>query len=136
MKSRLTRKRSFLRSRSFSAQTLSPGTEKAFTLLEVMVSLAIVGGLLATLIYTLNYNLGIAERHRAVTVSTVLATGRMYEMEKNPVAAKGQFPDPYAAFSYETKIKDSSFPGMSEISVIVTDGKESIKLSELTRKAK
>jgi len=57
-------------------------------------------------------------------------------MEKTPVAGKGQFPEPYEAFSYESSIRDSSFPGMSEISVVVTVGGESITLSELIRKAK
>jgi len=43
-----------------------------------MISLAIVGGLLVTLIYALNYHLGIAERHRSVTISTALASEKMY----------------------------------------------------------
>lgn len=105
-----------------------------FTLLEVMISLAIVGGLLVTLIYTLNYHLGIAERHRTITISTNLAKGKMYDMEENPVAGKGQFPEPYSSFSYETNIRDSLFPGMSEIQVVVGDGKETVKLFELIRK--
>jgi len=111
-------------------------TERGFTLLEVMISLAIVGGLLVTLIYTLNYHLGIAERHRNTTISTSLAKEKMYAMERKPMTEKGHFPEPYAGFSYETAIRDSSFPGMSEISVIVSDGKESITLSQLIRKVK
>ncbi len=107
-----------------------------FTLLEVMISLAIVGSLLVTLIYALNYHLGIAERHLRTTVSTNLAKEKMYAMEKKPVSEKGKFPEPYAGFSYETSLRDSSFPGMSEISVVVSDGKENIALSELVRKKK
>lgn len=115
----------------------SPVAARAgFTLLEVMISLAVVGGLLVTLIYTLNYHLGIAERHRVVTTSASLAKEKMYEMEKKPLAGKGQFPEPYSGFSYETNIRDSSFPGMTEISVTVTNGKEEIALSELIRKVK
>lgn len=112
-----------------------PG-RKGFTLLEVMISLAIVGGLLVTLIYTLNYHLGIADRHRVITISTSLAKGKIYEMEANPVELKGRFPEPYSGFSYETKVMDSSFPGMSEIRVLVSNGREKIILSELIRKAK
>ena len=99
-----------------------------------MISLAIVGGLLVTLLYTLNYHLGIAERHRIITISTNLAKEKMYTMERNPVAGKGQFPEPYSGFSYETNIRDSLFPGMSEIWVVVRNGKETIALSELIRK--
>ena len=107
-----------------------------FTLLEVMISLAIVGGLLVTLLYTLNYHLGIADRHRNTTISTSLAKEKMYAMEKRPLSQKGQFPEPYESFSYETGIRDSFFPNMSEISVTVSDGKEGITLSELIRKQK
>lgn len=109
---------------------------KGFTLLEVMISLAIVGGLLVTLIYTLNYHLGIADRHRTITISTSLAKDKIYEMETNPREIKGNFPEPYSGFSYETNVMDSSFPGMSEIQVVVRNGKEKIILSELIRKPK
>lgn len=107
---------------------------KGFTLLEVMISLAIVGGLLITLIYTLNYHLGIADRHSIITNATILARQKLYEMEKTPSETKGNFEVPYASFSYETLIKNSIFPGMTEISVTVRSGKEDIKLSELVRK--
>ena len=111
-------------------------TGAGFTLLEVMISLAIVGGLLITLLYTLNYNLGIAERHRVITISTHLAKEKMYEMERKPAGGKGQFPEPYASFSYETNVKDSLFPGMSEITVVVKNAKEEFSLSELVKKSK
>ncbi len=122
---------------SFDTHNSGLGTEDAFTLLEVMISLAIVGGLLVTLIFSLNYHLDIAEGHRTATVCTSLAKEKMYSMEKTPAAGKGQFPEPYSDISYETNVKDSSsFPGMSEISVTITEGKEQIKLSELIRKTK
>ena len=107
-----------------------------FTLLEVMLSLAIIGALLVTLLYTLNYHLGIAERHGVVTVSMGLAKEKLYEMEKGPSSTKGNFPEPYRNYTYETSVKDSSFPGMTEISVTVKNGKEEITLSELMKKAK
>lgn len=106
-----------------------------FTLLEVMISLAIVGGLLVTLIYTLNYHLGIADRHGVATVSMSLAKEKLYEMEKNPSQSKGLFPEPYSSFSYETAVKDSTFPGLKEITVLVKSGKEETRLSELIRKS-
>ena len=106
----------------------------AFTLLEVMISLAVVGGLLVTLLYTLNHHLGIAERHGVVTLSIGLAKEKLYEMEREPEEGKGTFPDPYAAFSFVTSIKDASFPGFLEISVSVRNGNETVTLSELIRK--
>ena len=110
--------------------------DRGFTLLEVMISLAIVGGLLVTLLYTLNYHLGIADRHLVVTISMDLAKEKMYEMEKTPIVKKGTFPEPYSNYSYETSVRDSLMPGMSEIWVVVGNGKEKVMLSELIRKTK
>ncbi|HWR58634.1 MAG TPA: type II secretion system protein [Thermodesulfovibrionales bacterium] len=132
MKDEFRRMKDFL----FNLQPSAFNLEFGFTLLEVMISLAVVGGLLVTLLYTLNYHLGIAERHRTVTISTELAKSKMYDMEKTPVAAKGAFPDPYSDYSYETSIRPSLMPGMSEIGVVVRSGKESITMSELIKKAK
>jgi general secretion pathway protein I len=107
-----------------------------FTLLEVMISLAIVGGLLVTLLYTLNHHLGIAGRHGVITLSMGLAKDKLYEMEKNPQEGKGTFPEPYSAFSFETSVKDAYFNGFLELSVSVRNGNETVTLSELIRKSR
>ena len=110
--------------------------KRGFTLIEVMISLAIVGGLLITLIYTMSYNLGITDRQFTVTNITNLAKEKIEELEINPQESEGRFPEPDNALNYETKVKDSVFKGMAEITVIVGDGKESVTLSELIRKQK
>ncbi|MCL4492190.1 MAG: type II secretion system GspH family protein [Nitrospirae bacterium] len=107
-----------------------------FTLLEVMIAIAIIGGLLVTLIYTLNYHLGIAERHEFLTVASLLAKDKIYEMEKKPARGKGDFPGPYADYHYITDIRESPYQGMSEISVIVSNGKEDVQFTELIQNAK
>ncbi len=111
-------------------------SNKGFSFLEVMISLAITGGLLITLIYTLNYNLGIAEKHRTITYCSNLAKQKLYEMEKNPSTTKGQFEAPYSDYFYETSVVNSSFPSMIEIKVIVNKDKESVTLSKLISKSK
>ena len=108
--------------------------QNGFTLIEVMVGIAILGGLLVTLIYTLNYHLGLTKRQFAITNITSLAREKIVEMETSPQEGEGKFPEPYEAYSYETKVKDSHISGMQEITVIVGDGKESIMLTELMRK--
>lgn len=105
-----------------------------FTLLEVMLALAIVGGLLITLLYSLNYHLGVAERHSTVTIATMLAKSKLLEIEKNPAATKGDFPDPYTQYHYTTEVKDSPYPGIIEFSVSVVNGKETVTFSELAGK--
>jgi len=125
-----------LRGTTAAKQSFIKGKKRGFTLVEVMISLAIVGGLLLTLLYTLSYNLGIAERQFVVTNITNLAKEKIREMEENPQESKGRFPEPYDMLNYETKVRDSGFNGMSEITVVVGDEKESISLSELIRKQK
>jgi prepilin-type N-terminal cleavage/methylation domain-containing protein len=125
-----------LRVASVTCQSFIKRQKRGFTLIEVMISLAIVGGLLVTLLYTLSYNLGITDRQFTVTNITNLAKEKIEELEINPQEISGRFPAPYDMLNYETKVKDSSFNGMSEIIVVVGDGKESITLSELIRKQK
>ena len=101
-----------------------------------MISLAVIGGLLVTVLYTLNYHLGLADRHVVVTESVGLAKAKLAELEQTPAATKGSFPEPYSSFSYETTVKDSPLvPGVSEIKVVVKNGKEETSLSELIFKS-
>ncbi|MBI5237534.1 MAG: type II secretion system protein [Deltaproteobacteria bacterium] len=102
-----------------------------FILLEVMISLAIAAGLLVTLIYTLNYHLGLAERQLTITTAVTLAKEKLYEAVKKPGEGSGIFPEPYAAYAFETAVKDSKFSGMMEIAVKVRSGKEEVTLSRL-----
>jgi general secretion pathway protein I len=110
--------------------------DKGFTLLEVMVSLAIVGGLLVTLIYSLNYHLGIAGRHEFVTIATLLARDKMVEEEKAPAEGKGTFPEPFSDYRYSVGIKDSPFPGIAEMDVTVERNGEKVELSEMFEKTR
>ncbi len=105
--------------------------DEGFTLLEVMISIAIIGGLLTTVIYTLNYHLGLTERHEFLTVGSLLAKDKISEMEKSPVKAEGAFPEPYAGYRFTTDIRESPYPGLSEISVVVNNGRENVALTEL-----
>jgi general secretion pathway protein I len=105
-----------------------------FTLLEVLIALAIVGGLLVTLIYTLNYQLGLVGRQETVTVATLLAKNKMMEMEKLPETGNGVFDAPFDGYTYETSVKDSPYPGIGEIIVSVKADKEEVKLNEFVFK--
>lgn len=117
---------------SGNKKTMSAG----FTLLEIMIALAIVGGLLVTLIYTLNYNLGIAEKHEFVTIASMLAKNRLLELETTPVNAEGEFPEPHADYHFKAEVKKYSFPGISQLSVTVSRNKQEISLSRLVEAKK
>jgi len=108
--------------------------QSGFTLLEVMVAVAIVGALLVTLIYTLNYHLSVAERQESLTVAYLLARDKMEEMEQNPAEMKGEFAEPYSHYHYLTEIKTSLYPDMSEIHVMVSNGREGAKMVGLMKR--
>jgi general secretion pathway protein I len=105
-----------------------------FTLLEVLIALAIVGGLLVTLIYTLSYQLSLVDRQEVITVATFLAKSKIADLEKSPENKKGNFETPYDGYSYETSVKDSPYAGISEIMVLVKGGKEEVRLNEFVFK--
>ena len=102
---------------------------RGFTLLEVLISLAIVGGLLVTLIATLNYQLGLVERQEDITLATLLAKGKMHDLEKTPEDKSGTFDAPFDHYTYETFVKESPYIGISEIIVVVKAEKEEVKLN-------
>jgi general secretion pathway protein I len=101
-----------------------------FTLLEIMLALAIIGGLLITLLYSLNYNLGIAERHEFTTIATLLARDKIEEVETAGSGSSGAFPAPYSDYSFAAVVGTSPFPGISEVTVTVTRGDDHLALSD------
>lgn len=111
-------------------------TGTGFTLLEIMISLAIISGLLVTLIYSLNYHLGIAESHEFITIGSMLAKNKLTEIETNLASSNGDFPEPYAAYHFVAEVKKYPVPGISEISVIVSRDKAEVKFSRLVGTAK
>ncbi len=106
---------------------------EGFTLLEVMISLALMGGLLVTLLYTLNHHLDVAARHEAATVATMLGREKLIETRKKPGGSEGEFEEPYSAYRFKAELKNSPYPGIAEIAVTVTGGGEKVLLREFIR---
>jgi general secretion pathway protein I len=104
--------------------------DRGFTLLEILIALAIISSLLITIIYTLNYHLGLIERQETITTATLLAKNKMSDLEKNPGSNKGTFETPHENYTYETFLKESPYAGVSEIIVVVKAGGEEVKLNE------
>jgi len=116
--------------KSWNARGTRITDTNGFTLLEILIALAIVGSLLVTLIYTVNYHLGLLERQETITTATLLAKVKMADMEKNPEDGKGAFEKPYESFAYETTVKNSPYVGVSEVIVVVKADGEEVKLNE------
>jgi general secretion pathway protein I len=84
---------------------LSPfSNEGGFTLLEVMIALAIMAGVVFTVIGAVNYHLAIVERDRQETVAVLLARQKLAELEEEkeiPEKKEGTFAPARPDFAWE-----------------------------------
>jgi general secretion pathway protein I len=92
-----------------------------FTLLEVMIALAIVSGVVVTVITSLNFHLSAVERNRDKVVATFLAR-QIYEETRllgPPKGKKGKFEEGFENFSWEYVREDYLYPGIKRVLVTV-----------------
>jgi len=98
-----------------------------FTLLEVMVALAIMAGVIITLLGSVNYHLGIIAAERDSTTLTLLARNRMAELGDTPVKSEGTFAPSHPELSWKADLLPSDLPGLQKLVVKVrrgSDGRE------------
>jgi general secretion pathway protein I len=98
-----------------------------------MVALAITGGLLVTVLYTLNHHLSVAGDHRARTLAQSLAREKLVEFRTAPAEGEGSFPRPHQAFGYRTEVRDTPYPGVALVQVTVKGEGQSVRIRELVR---
>ncbi|MCI4626074.1 MAG: prepilin-type N-terminal cleavage/methylation domain-containing protein [Candidatus Magnetoovum sp. WYHC-5] len=106
-----------------------------FTLLEVLIALSIISVLLTTIIYTVNHHLSILERHKTITIATMLAKEKLNDLlnDKN-ISTKESFPPPFANYYYEIKEYDTTFTGVVIKELRVNAGKEVVVLKAFYKK--
>ncbi len=94
---------------------------RGFTLLEVMISLAIISGVVATVITSLNFHLGAVEQNRDKVVATFLAREKYEETRLfgPPQTRKGEFREGFERFSWEYAREDYLLPGIKKVLVTV-----------------
>jgi prepilin-type N-terminal cleavage/methylation domain-containing protein len=115
-----------------------PNFLTGFTLLEIMIALAIVGVAIIAILHTVNYHADVAYEHTITTRMLLMAREKIAEMEINPKNDKGIFPE--TDFSYETIITDikdpqqTEYKGIVELKAIVRGHDKEIELSELVIK--
>lgn len=107
-----------------------------FTLLEVMVALAIMAGVILTLLGSVNYHLGIIANERDSTTLTLLARTRMTELIQAPVKGEGTFAPYHPELSWKAELLPADLPGLQKLVVKVRrggDGKEVALVSYLPK---
>ncbi len=85
--------------------------EKGFTLLEVMIGLAIVAGAVVTLLGAVNYNLAVASRSKDSVAGAILGKEKAEEIRLTgvPDVSTGVFSAPFENFSWRLDKKEEEF---------------------------
>jgi general secretion pathway protein I len=111
-----------------------------FTLLEVMVALAIIAFAVVTYVHSQNTSVALLNESSNVTIATLLAQGRMVLLEgselSGPVEREGTFEDPeYTAFRWKERVTSTPLPQLLEAHVEVSwddgRGRRSVDLLNL-----
>jgi general secretion pathway protein I len=102
-----------------------------FTLLEIMIALAIVSIAMVSLLALANRSIGVHDRLQRITAATLLAQGKMAETELSArhgalegVEVQGEFSDPYAAYRWQITYADTPLPSVQMVTVKVLWGDE------------
>lgn len=87
---------------------------KGFTLLEVMIALAIMAGAVFTIISSFNYHLDIVTRDREETVAVLLARAKLEDPGmKTSTESKGSFAPEWPGITWETSSAPTELPTLN-----------------------
>lgn len=110
-----------------------------FTLLEVMIALAIISIAMISLLSLANRTIGVHDRLQQLTVATLLAQQKMAETEVSSRQgtldggdSRGAFADPYQDYSWRISYADTPLPSVRMVTVTVLRGNEEHELVDLT----
>jgi general secretion pathway protein I len=107
---------------------------KGFTLLEVMVALAIMAGVVLTVISSVNYHLSLTTRNNEESVALLLARAKLEELElldqeQLTQGQEGSFKPEWPDYSWKAEISPSPVPVFKNLTVTVTWGPQRRTLS-------
>lgn len=105
--------------------------EKGFTLLEVMVAMAIAGIALVALLALANRSVGVQERLQRITQATLLAQEILTGLETEAWQGRADlreeekaFAEPFSAYRWRTTYEDTPIPAVKMVRVSVLWGEE------------
>ena len=92
-----------------------------FTLLEVMVALAIMAAVIMTVIGSVNYHLGIIANEQDSTNLTLLARARITELEQGvvPTKSEGTFAPAHPELEWHAELIATELPGLKKLQLRV-----------------
>ena len=103
---------------------------KGFTLLEVMIALAIMAGVILTVISSFNYHLSIVSRDREETIAVLLARAKLDDVNfKLTAEGKGTFAPDWPGFTWQTDIQPTDYSWLMRGILTVSWGTERKKVA-------
>ena len=108
---------------AFMKQKNSRKKNAGFTLLEIMITIAIVGIALVAIMRALAMSVDVCNKSRNISIATLLAKGKMAEVESRgfPDAEEisGDFEEEYPGFKWERSISEIGMEGLRKVVVRV-----------------
>lgn len=95
---------------------------RGFTLLEVVVALAIMAGVILTVLGSLNYHLDSISAERDSTTLTLLARNRLVELEQQgglQQKSEGTFAPAHADVTWRAELFPAKIPSLQQLVVTV-----------------
>jgi general secretion pathway protein I len=87
-----------------------------------MVALAIMAGVILTLLGSVNYHIGIIADERDSRAMTLLARYRLTELEQSPAKGEGTFAPSHPEMSWKADLLPTELPGLQKLVVTVQHG--------------
>lgn len=97
------------------------GSERGFTLLEVMVALSIIATALVTLLGTHLMSLNLAQKNREQTLAALLTRQKMEEILTSPfdslASGSGDFESAYPNCEWELDVEDADVKNLKKVTI-------------------
>lgn len=98
-----------------------------FSLLEVMIALAIMATALLALLSLANRSIGVQDRLQKTTRATLLAQQKMAELEtadQLPLETEGVFEEPFEQYRWRLEFEQTPLAAALQVKVVVAWGDE------------
>jgi general secretion pathway protein I len=98
-----------------------------FSLLEVMIALAIMATALLALLSLANRSIGVQDRLQKTTRATLLAQQKMAELEtadQLPLETEGVFEEPFEQYRWRLEFEQTPLASALQVKVVVAWGDE------------
>ncbi len=102
---------------------------EGFTLLEVLIAVAILAGAVVTILFSLNYHLDLLQRQAFLTEATEFAKELFEEISEGTIPPDGEVPD--SNLHYRVLLQEGPLTGIYMVVLEVEKGSDTIIMKRL-----